>query len=83
MKIILPVNILGIEFFLTILRIFLVGPMISRKNPARDETIAIKHNTMMTRIKFTISGVIHCRAGILKKKNQINNFNEKYVIKYI
>jgi hypothetical protein len=45
-----------------------VGPTISKKNPTREQLIAIKHNIIITRIKLAISGVTHRRT-----ENQIQN----------
>jgi hypothetical protein len=58
----LPVNILGIEFLWTIFMTRFVGPTISKKNPTREQLIAIKHNIIITRIKLAISGVTHRRT---------------------
>jgi hypothetical protein len=57
----LPVHILGIEFLWTIFMTRFVGPTISKKNPTREQLIAIKHNIIITRIKLAISGVTHHR----------------------
>jgi hypothetical protein len=68
----LPVNILGTEFLWIILMNFFVGPTISKKNPTREQIIAMKHNIIITRIKSAISGVTHQRSENVIK-NSVNS----------
>ncbi len=53
----LPVNILKTAFLLSILREWLLGPVKSRKNAIKLNTMPIKQRAMMERITCTTRGV--------------------------
>lgn len=67
----IPVNILGTAFLLIILNTLPDGPKISKKNPIKEENIAIKQRRIMMRIETAISGVTQRDAKNKKQKTKI------------
>lgn len=72
---------LGIEFLWITFMNFFVGPTISKKNPTREQIIAMKHNIIITCIKSAISGVTHRRAENVIK-NSVNSVQSNHIHSY-